>query len=76
MFKKILKKFATSMSLDLLERLSAYPMHKKIFKNNKYKIFQREELVWEDVVKTIGHDNIIAFVEFGVLAGYSIILVK
>ena len=64
------------MSLDLLERLSAYPIHKKISKNNKCKIFQNGELAWEDVVKTIGHDNIITFVEFGVFVGYSIILVK
>ena len=72
MFKKILKKFATSINLNILERLSAYPIHKKISENNKYKIFQSGELLWEDVVKTIGHNSIVTFVEFGVFEGQSI----
>jgi hypothetical protein len=71
-FKKILKKIACYINLEILWRLSTYPIHRKFFKTDNAKSFEDKFFYWNDIVDTLGKDEEVVFVEFGVWQGKSI----
>ena len=71
-FKTILKKIAYYINLEILWRILSYPIHRKFFKTDNAKSFEDINLYWDNIVDTLGKDEEVVFVEFGVWQGTSI----
>ena len=70
--KKILKFIFSNIDIKIFERIIPFPIHKKNFVSKNSKIFKKKIEIWPNIVETIGSNNEIVFVEFGVWKGKSI----
>ena len=71
-YKKILKKIASHLNLETLERIAVYSIHRKFFKSENVKNFKNKETFWDGVVDLIGKEEDLTYVEFGVWTGFSL----
>ena len=71
-YKKILKAVASYLNLEKLERIIAYPVHRKFFKSENVKNFKNKEAFWDGIVESIGKEEDLTYVEFGVWTGVSL----
>jgi len=71
-YKKILKIMASHLNLEKLERIIAYPIHQKFFISENVKNFKNKEAFWDGIVDSIGKEEDLTYVEFGVWTGVSL----
>lgn len=71
--KKILKIFFSYIHPDIIERVLSHSILSFKFKQLKdVRIFTKREELWDFILKEIGYETCISYIEFGVYRGYSI----